>query len=67
MVLIGLLYKSFIENLSNFPSPLIQVSKHDVLNIESIHFQYDYIGIQLANLTIDLSKLFELSKMIIIV
>ena len=63
MVLIGLLYKSFIENLSGrFPSQVIRVRKHDVLNIEFIHFQYEYSGVELSSTTIDLSRLVNLSK-----
>ena len=62
MVLIGLLYKSFIENLSSrFPSQVINVHKHDVLNIESIVFDYDYCRVDLNSTTIDLSKLVHLS------
>ena len=64
MVLIGLLYKSFIENLSNFPSQIIHVSKQQVLNIESISFEYDFSAIELTNSTIDLSRLLLLSKLI---
>ena len=64
MVLIGLLYKSFIENLSNFPSQIIHVSKQEVLNIESISFEYDFSAIELTNSTIDLSRLLLLSKLI---
>ena len=66
MVLIGLLYKSFIENLSNFPSQVIHVSKQDVSNIESISFEYDFSAIELTNSTIDLSRLLLLSKLITI-
>ena len=64
MVLIGLLYKSFIENLSNFPSSVIHVSKQDVLNIEFIQFQYDFSAVELSNSTIDLSQLLKLSKLL---
>lgn len=64
MVLIGLLYKSFIENLSNFPSQFIYVSKQDVSNIETISFEYDFSAIELTNSTIDLSRLLLLSKLI---
>ena len=63
MVLIGLLYKSFIENLSNFPLHVIRVTKKDVLNIKCINFEYDYSGVELTNSTIDLSKLVVLSKL----
>lgn len=63
MVLTGLLYKRFIENLSNFPSHIIQISKQDVNNIESINFYYDNSGIDLINsTTFDLSRLVKLSK-----
>ena len=62
MVLITLLYKSFVENLSYFPSQVIHVSKQDVLNIESITFEYDFSAIELTNSTIDLSRLLLLSK-----
>lgn len=63
MVLIGLLYNRFIDNLSNFPSHIIHVRKQDINNIESIHFYYDYSGIDLINsTTFDLSRLVKLSK-----
>ena len=63
MVLIGLLYKSFIENLSNFPSHVIHVRKQDVLNIESIHYEYAFSGVELTNsTTIDFSRLVKLGK-----
>ena len=66
MVLICLLYKSFIENLSNFPSHFVHVRKQDVLNIESIVFKYDYVGVELTNSnTIDLSRLVNLGNIII--
>ena len=63
MVLIGLLYKSFIQNLSNFPSNVIRVRKQDVLNIEYIDFKYDISGIELTNSAIiDLSRLVKLGN-----
>ena len=63
MVLISLLYTSFIENLSNFPSHFINVRKQDVLNVESIHFEYDFNGVELNNSnTIDLSRLVKLGN-----
>ena len=67
MVLIGLLYKSFILNLSNFPSHFIHVRKQEVLNIKYIIFEYDYCGVELtSDSTIDLTKLVTLSKLILI-
>lgn len=67
MVLIGLLYKSFILNLSKFPSHFIHVRKQDILNIKHIEFGYDYCGVELTSgSTIDLSKLVKLSKLILI-
>jgi hypothetical protein len=64
MVLIGLLYESFLKNLSNFPNHVIRVSKKDVLNIRSIHFEYAFSGVDLVNnsTTIDLSKLVRLGN-----
>ena len=65
MVLVGLLYKSFIRNLCDFPSHVIQVRKQDAINIRLIRFEYEYSGINLTNLsTIDLSKLVNLGKKI---
>ena len=41
MVLTGLLFKYFIDNLLNFPNHVIHVRKEDVLNIqESIYLYY---------------------------
>ena len=66
-VLIGLLYKYFIANLLNFPIHVIRVSKQDVLNIEMINFRHDYTRVNLTDSsTIDLSKLVNLSKFIIL-
>ena len=68
MVLIGLLYKYFIDNLYYFPSHLIRVYKQDVLNIESIAFAYEYSGANLTSpSTIDLCKLGNLCKFNLIV
>ena len=65
MVLIGLLYKYFIDNLSNFPNHVICVCKQDVLNIEQIYFRQDYTRVNLtSSSTIDLSRLLYLSKFI---
>ena len=61
MVLIGLLYKSFIRNLCDFPSHVIQVRKQDAINIRLIRFEYEYSGINLTNsMSIDLSRLIRL-------
>ena len=65
MVLIGLLYKSFTENLSNFLSHIIRVCQQDVLNMKYIRFEYEYSGINLINsTTIDLSGLVRLDNFI---
>ena len=65
MILIGLLYKCFIENLYNFPNHFIRVCKQDVLNIESIVYAHEFIGVDLANpSTIDLSKLISLGELL---
>ena len=63
MVLIGLLYKFFIDNLYNFPSHVIRVYKKDVLRIQAIAFDYEYSEVNLtSSSTIDLSKLIDLCK-----
>jgi hypothetical protein len=63
MILIGLLYKYFTENLNNFPNHLIRVCKQDILNIESIDFDQEYSEVNLtSSSTIDLSKLVILCK-----
>ena len=68
MVLIGLLYKCFIDNLFNFPNHVIRVCKQDVLNIESIVYAHEYSGVNLtSSSTIDLSKLLYFSKFDLIV
>ena len=62
-VLIGLLYKYFIDNLFNFPNHIIRVWKQDVLNIQTIHSIHDFIEVNLTSSpTFDLSKLVQLSK-----
>ena len=64
MVLTGLLYKCFIENLLNLPNHVIHIRKEDVLNIESIIFIYQFSGVNLiSSPTIDLSKLEDLRKL----
>ena len=61
MVLIGLLYKYFIDNLYNFPDHVIRVCKQDVLNIQTIDFNQEYSEVNLtSSSTIDLSKLVNL-------
>ena len=69
MVLIGLLYESFLKNLSDIPNHIIRVSKEDVLNIRSIHFEYAFGGVELVNnkSTIDLSKLVRLGNISILI
>ena len=67
MILIGLLYTRFIENITSskdFPSNhIIRVSKQEVLNIEVIDYKYDFIGVNLVNPSIiDLSNLVYLCK-----
>ena len=63
MVLIGLVYKCFIENLYNFPNYVIYVYKQDVSNIEFIDFGHEYSEANLtSSSTIDLSKLDILCK-----
>ena len=66
MVLTGLLLKCFIDNLVNFPAHAIHVRKHDVININSIIFNHEYSAVNLtSSSTIDLSKLVDLSKLLI--
>lgn len=64
MVLIGLLYDAFIENmLLRFPTHLIQVRKQDLSNVCSIIFGHFYSGVNLSGLSrIDLQKLKHLCK-----
>ena len=67
MVLTGLLFKYFIDNLLNFPNHVIHVRKEDVLNIRSVKFFHQFIGVNLTSSissTIDLSKLENLCKML---
>ena len=68
MVLTFLLYKYFINNLSNFPDHVIHVRKQDVLKIESIYYRHEFSSVNLtSSSTIDLSKLVYISKLLIIV
>ena len=58
MVLIGLLYNYFTDNLSNFPNHVIRVCKQDVSNIKFINFHHEYSGVNLTSSSnIDLSNL----------
>ena len=69
MVLVCLLYKKFVENLSsNFPNHVIRVRKEDVSNIETIEFKHSYSGVNLdgSSKMIDLSRLVNLCKLIYI-
>lgn len=65
MVLIGLLYSRFIQNLTSFPpKPIIRVSKREALNIKWIDYRYDFVGVNLTNSSIiDLSRLVSLCKL----
>lgn len=46
---------------------MIHVNKQDLLNVESISFNHEYSAVNLTSpSTIDLSKLVELSKLLII-
>ena len=61
MVLIGLLFKYFIDNLSDFRNHVIHVRKQDVLKIEKIKFQHEFSAVNLtSSSSIDLSKLDDL-------
>ena len=60
MVLIGLLYKHFIDNLYNFPNHIMRVCKQDVLKIKVDH-RYSEVNLTSSS-TIDLSKLLKLCK-----
>ena len=40
MVLIGLIYNNFIENMQNFPNHVIEVRKQDISNLFSIVFKH---------------------------
>ena len=64
MVLIGLLLKSFRDNIKaqQFPNHVIRVSKQDLVKIQRIDFEYQTNSIDLTNSLVDLSKLEYLSK-----
>lgn len=66
MVLIGLVYKHFFENLETqkLPNHVIQVRKKDLTNIQQISFKYTFNGVYLNSSSIDLTKLEKLSKLI---
>ena len=62
-VLIGLLFKYFIDNLFNFPNHVIRVWKQDVLNIRTIKSFHEFSEVNLTSSpTFDLSKLVKLRK-----
>ena len=62
MVLIGLLYNKFIENMLNFPNHLIDVRKQDVSNVKAIYYRHHCSEVNLMTSTIDLTKLEQLGK-----
>ena len=65
MVLIGLLYKYFIDNLSKFPDHVIHVRKYNTLSIEELYYRHHFAIVNLTDSSIiDLSNLFALSKQI---
>ena len=67
MVLIGVLYKNFIDNLLNFPNHVIRVCKQDILNIQTIYCTHLYSEVNLtSSSTIDLSKLVKLCNLTLI-
>ena len=66
MVLICLLYKSFLQNLLNFPSHVIRVRKEDVTNIKTINYEHNYSGVNLTDQSrIDLLRLVNLCKLVL--
>ena len=66
MVLIALLYKSFLRNLLKFPNHTIHANKQDVSNFESIIATNDFNRVNLTrSSTIDLSKIDSLCKLLI--
>ena len=66
MVLTGLLFKFFVDNIFNGPNHVIHVRKEDVLNIQSIDFNYINNSVNLtSSSTIDLSKLEYLCKILL--
>ena len=64
MVLIGLVYYCFLENLIlKIPSHVIHISKKDVINIHTCDVSADIIGVNLTGSPkIDLSNIQHLSK-----
>lgn len=59
MVLIGLVYKYFCDNIKTkkYPNHLIRVSKQDISSIKEICLNNIAREVKLANTTLDLSKL----------
>ena len=68
MVLIGLVYQHFFENLETqkLPNNVIQVRKKDLTNIQQISFKYSLNGVYLNSSSIDLAKLEKLCKISIL-
>ena len=64
MVLIGLLYNKFIENMLYIPNHIIDVRKQDLSNVRAIFFKHHYSAVNLNSLTstIDLTRLNTLRK-----
>ena len=63
MVLIGLVYQIFWENLiyKKLPNHVIHVFKQDVSKIYHIDFMYNISAVKLSGSSIDLTKLMNLS------
>ena len=59
MVLIGLLYHKFVENMLNFPKHTIYVYKQDASTISKIDFQHYFSRVNLIGSP---TKLTDLSK-----
>ena len=67
MVLINLLLKCFLDNLSTvkYPNNVISVKNGDALNIKEINVPSSVRGVKLNRSSIDLSNLERLSKHIL--
>lgn len=69
MILISVLFEYFIGNIQSdkaSPNHVIHVRKQDVLNINAIDLNYDFDKIDLtgSSLSIDMSKIGSLSKLL---
>lgn len=63
MILIGVLFEYFFENIlsdKTFPNHVIRVRKQDVLYINSIDFFNYFYKIDLTGSSIDMSKIVDL-------